>query len=303
MRIAIVYTTTLPPRLFELHPSSGVPIYRQLVDQVRALVAGGKLRPGDLLPSVRQVAQAAEINPMTVSKAYSRLEVEGLVERVRGQGMRVRTPAVAGRVADRKEEFAELSPGAPPRPAARPHARSDPQRARRRCSPNSKPSPPPTGIATMNHPVFRVDNLRKTFAQSAQGGAPRRRPRRRTRHGPRPVGPERQRQEHAHQVRPRPVPRHRRPASPSWAMTPGTSRPTRKPASATSPRRWSATPGCASARRSPTRPRFTPRGTTRWSTTSAAAGACRWKTASARSRSASSKPSASCWPWATSPSC
>ena len=99
---------TLPPRLFELHPSSGVPIYRQLVDQVRALVAGGKLRPGDLLPSVRQVAQAAEINPMTVSKAYSRLEVEGLVERVRGQGMRVRTPVVTGRVADRKEEFAEL---------------------------------------------------------------------------------------------------------------------------------------------------------------------------------------------------
>lgn len=99
---------TLSPALFELHPSSGVPIYRQLVDQVRALVAGGKLRPGDLLPSVRQVAQAAEINPMTVSKAYSRLEVEGLVERVRGQGMRVRAPAVTGRVADRKEEFAEL---------------------------------------------------------------------------------------------------------------------------------------------------------------------------------------------------
>jgi GntR family transcriptional regulator len=98
---------TLPAHLFELHPSSGVPIYRQLVDQVRALVAGGKLKPGDLLPSVRQVAQAAEINPMTVSKAYSRLEVEGLVERVRGQGMRVRQPAVTGRIADRKTEFAD----------------------------------------------------------------------------------------------------------------------------------------------------------------------------------------------------
>jgi GntR family transcriptional regulator len=98
---------TLPAHLFELHPSSGVPIYRQLVDQVRALVAGGKLKPGDLLPSVRQVAQAAEINPMTVSKAYSRLEVEGLVERVRGQGMRVRQPAVTGRIAERKDEFAE----------------------------------------------------------------------------------------------------------------------------------------------------------------------------------------------------
>jgi GntR family transcriptional regulator len=99
---------TLPARLFELHPTSGVPIYRQIVDQVRALVAGGQPRPGDLLPSVRQVAQAAEINPMTVSKAYSRLEIEGLVERVRGQGMRVLAPAVVGRLPDRKEEFAEL---------------------------------------------------------------------------------------------------------------------------------------------------------------------------------------------------
>src|SRR5262245_47663350 len=98
---------TLPARLFELHPTSGVPIYRQLVDQVRALVAGGKLRPGDLLPSVRQVAQAADINPMTVSKAYSRLEIEGLVDRVRGQGMRIRAPVVTGRLAERKTEFAE----------------------------------------------------------------------------------------------------------------------------------------------------------------------------------------------------
>jgi GntR family transcriptional regulator len=98
---------TLPAHLFELHPSSGVPIYRQIVDQVRAIVAGGKLKPGDLLPSVRQVAGAAEINPMTVSKAYSRLEVEGLVERVRGQGMRVLQPAILGRIADRKTEFAD----------------------------------------------------------------------------------------------------------------------------------------------------------------------------------------------------
>lgn len=78
-----------PAVLFELHPSSGAPIYRQIVDQVYALVAGGKLRPGDLLPSVRTVAKQADINPMTVSKAYSRLEVEGLVERVRGRGMRL----------------------------------------------------------------------------------------------------------------------------------------------------------------------------------------------------------------------
>lgn len=75
--------------LFELHPSSGTPIYRQIIEQVYTLVAGGKLSPGDMLPSVRSLAKEAAINPMTVSKAYSQLEAEGLVERVRGRGMRL----------------------------------------------------------------------------------------------------------------------------------------------------------------------------------------------------------------------
>jgi GntR family transcriptional regulator len=97
------------PELFEIHPSSGVPIYRQLVDQVHALVAGGKLRPGDLLPSVRQVAMAAAVNPMTVSKAYSRLETDGVVERVRGQGMRVLEASANGSLRQRRQEFRELA--------------------------------------------------------------------------------------------------------------------------------------------------------------------------------------------------
>ncbi|MCC5828897.1 MAG: GntR family transcriptional regulator [Phycisphaeraceae bacterium] len=74
---------------FHVSVSSGTPIYRQIVEQVQALVAGGQLAPGDMLPSVRQVAQALQVNPMTVSKAYSWLENEGLLERVRGRGMRV----------------------------------------------------------------------------------------------------------------------------------------------------------------------------------------------------------------------
>lgn len=94
--------------VFEIHPSSGVPIYRQLVDQVLALLAGGKLRPGDMLPSVRQVSAAAEINPMTVSKAYSRLEADGVVERVRGQGMRVLDSFAGGTLRQRRQEFREL---------------------------------------------------------------------------------------------------------------------------------------------------------------------------------------------------
>ena len=73
-----------------VQPGSGVPIYRQVVDQVRAHVVGGRLNGGGFLPSVRQVAEELHVNPMTISKAYSILEREGVVELVRGQGMRVR---------------------------------------------------------------------------------------------------------------------------------------------------------------------------------------------------------------------
>lgn len=92
---------------FEINPTSGVPIYRQIVDQVHALVAGGTLQPGHMLPSVRQVARAAAVNPMTVSKAYSRLEVEGVVQRVRGQGMEVLPPGQNGTLDQRKQQFRE----------------------------------------------------------------------------------------------------------------------------------------------------------------------------------------------------
>lgn len=75
---------------FELQPSSATPLYRQIVEQVTRAVAAGVLRDGDELPSVRAVAQDYVINPMTVSKAYSLLEAQGLVERRRGMGMVVR---------------------------------------------------------------------------------------------------------------------------------------------------------------------------------------------------------------------
>lgn len=75
--------------LFQVFPTSGLPIYRQLADQVRRHAASGRFQPGDFLPSVRQVALELEVNPMTVSKAYSLLEREGIVELVRGQGMRI----------------------------------------------------------------------------------------------------------------------------------------------------------------------------------------------------------------------
>lgn len=96
------------PSNFQVNPSSGVPIYRQLVDQVRTLVASGRLADGDLLPSVRQVAQDLQINQMTVSKAYSLLEREGAVERVRGRGMRVNHKSPRGTIKERQNELRPL---------------------------------------------------------------------------------------------------------------------------------------------------------------------------------------------------
>jgi GntR family transcriptional regulator len=93
------------PAAFDINPNSGVPIYRQIVDQVLAMSTSGTLRPGDLLPSVRQVARDSAVNPMTVSKAYSRLESAGIVRRVRGQGMEVLPPSQRGSLAERQEQF------------------------------------------------------------------------------------------------------------------------------------------------------------------------------------------------------
>jgi GntR family transcriptional regulator len=92
---------------FEIQASSGVPIYRQIIEQVRAFVASGRLEPGELLPSIRQLASDLEVNMMTISKAYARLEADGVLERVRGTGMRVRaTTAIT--LADRQEELRPL---------------------------------------------------------------------------------------------------------------------------------------------------------------------------------------------------
>jgi GntR family transcriptional regulator len=80
----------MPAISFQVSTASGIPIYRQLIDQIRAQIAGGRIASGEFLPSVRQLAEELEVNPMTVSKAYSLLERDGLVELVRGQGMIVK---------------------------------------------------------------------------------------------------------------------------------------------------------------------------------------------------------------------
>jgi GntR family transcriptional regulator len=90
--------------LFSIATGSSEPIYRQLVDQVRRMVAGGQLAAGDGMPSVREVAQSLAVNPMTVSKAYGLLEMEGLLSRRRGLGMVVaERPRQGQRLAERTE--------------------------------------------------------------------------------------------------------------------------------------------------------------------------------------------------------
>jgi GntR family transcriptional regulator len=71
---------------FELDLKSGVPFYRQIIDRVKSAIATGELGPGDRLPTVRQLAGYLSINPNTVGRAYTELELTGLVETQAGSG-------------------------------------------------------------------------------------------------------------------------------------------------------------------------------------------------------------------------
>ena len=77
---------TPEPARFAIDLHSGVPVYRQLVDQVRSGMAAGSLNAGDQLPTVRQLAVDLAINPNTVMRAYRELELGGLLETHQGTG-------------------------------------------------------------------------------------------------------------------------------------------------------------------------------------------------------------------------
>ncbi len=77
---------TKQPFRFRLDLQSGVPVYRQIIDQVTGGMAAGMLRPGDQLPTVRQVAVDLAINPNTVARAYREMEIRGLLETQQGSG-------------------------------------------------------------------------------------------------------------------------------------------------------------------------------------------------------------------------
>lgn len=71
---------------FQIEDSSGLPVYRQLMDQIRKYVVVGALENGDQLPSIRELASQIAVNPQTVVKAYNELEHAGILEMRRGRG-------------------------------------------------------------------------------------------------------------------------------------------------------------------------------------------------------------------------
>jgi DNA-binding transcriptional regulator YhcF (GntR family) len=75
------------------------------MDQVKTLISSGRLSTGDTLPSVRLLSSTLEINMMTVSKAYSKLEAEGILQRSRGKGMMVKESKPVGTVSERQKQL------------------------------------------------------------------------------------------------------------------------------------------------------------------------------------------------------
>jgi GntR family transcriptional regulator len=87
--------------LFRPNPSSGVPIYLQLMEQVKHSIETGAIRPGEQLPGIRPLAEELVINPNTVAKAYRELEHEGVIELRHGAGAFVSANAQAKKVTEK----------------------------------------------------------------------------------------------------------------------------------------------------------------------------------------------------------
>lgn len=93
---------------FRLDLHSGVPVYRQIIDQVRGGMASGALQAGDQLPTVRQLAVDLAINPNTVVRAYRELELGGLIETHQGTGTFIGTQKLKKANAERERQLAQI---------------------------------------------------------------------------------------------------------------------------------------------------------------------------------------------------
>ena len=95
--------------MFRIDPRDAVPIWRQIEEGVRRMVAAGSLRPATAVPSVRDLARELQVNPMTVSKAYQRLAEDGVLEVRRGEGTFVAIGASRASRSDRLKELREAA--------------------------------------------------------------------------------------------------------------------------------------------------------------------------------------------------
>jgi len=103
---------------FALDLHTGVPVYRQLIDQVRAGIASGALAAGHQLPTVRQLAVDLEINPNTVMRAYRELELGGLLETHQGTGTFISDKKVEKKSAERERQLDQMASEAAARAGA-----------------------------------------------------------------------------------------------------------------------------------------------------------------------------------------
>src|SRR5512144_1057804 len=97
-----------PPFQFRLDARSGVPVYRQVIDQVLAAIASRALGPGDRLPTVRQVAVDLSININTVVRAYKELEIRGVLSTQQGTGTFITDQEVRPDEAERQRRLSQL---------------------------------------------------------------------------------------------------------------------------------------------------------------------------------------------------
>ena len=98
--------------LLKPNPASGVPIYLQLMEQVKHAIETGALRGGEQLPAIRRVAEDLVINPNTVAKAYRELEHEGVIDLRQGMGAFVAASPRARRLADKLRVAQPVAAGA-----------------------------------------------------------------------------------------------------------------------------------------------------------------------------------------------
>ena len=101
-------TNKSKPFQFRLDVHSGVPVYRQIIDQVIGGIAAGTLAAGDQLPTVRQLAVDLSINPNTVIRAYRELEIRGVLETQQGTGTFISNQRPQRDDADRQRRLAQL---------------------------------------------------------------------------------------------------------------------------------------------------------------------------------------------------